>query len=320
MCLVEDQDAEECYTACFPAQSLGHPIGFNEMQPEPVPRVESFHLPGGLQIWNAPQARFDTLFLYRENFVRRCYEQHGVTVRDGDIILDVGANIGMFALSLMQRFRQLRIFCFEPVPNTYACLTRNITECHLGAGHEVTPLNFGLGAADGQITIEFFPGAPSNSTQYSAEKHQGFTKGLGALRWLDLWKTNKRAALLLLPLYPFRERLFARGFERVMAGGVSVPCEVRTLSAIIRERRLERIDLLKIDVEGAEMDVLEGVEECHWPLIRQLAMEVEPANRQRVPALQDRLKSLGFTRIEVESIFRGANSGNALCMLYAVRA
>jgi FkbM family methyltransferase len=290
------------------------------MQPAPAPSIKLFQLPGGLQVWNAPQARFDTLFLYRENFVRHCYEQHGVTLRDGDLILDVGANIGMFALSVMQRFRQLRIYCFEPVPNTYACLTRNVTEFRLGPGHDVTTLNFGLGAADGQIAIEFFPGAPSNSTQYSVEKRRVFTKGLGALRWLDLWKMNQRAALLLLPFYPFRERLFGRGFERVMAGGMSVPCEVRTLSRTIQERRLERIDLLKIDVEGAELEVLAGIEDRHWPLIRQLAMEIEPANRPRVPALQDRLRSSGFARIETESMFRSANSGNALCMLYAVRA
>jgi FkbM family methyltransferase len=293
---------------------------FDQMQPSPAPSIQSIRLPGGLQVWNAPQARFDTLFLYRENFIRRCYEQHGVTLRDGDAILDVGANVGMFALSVMQRFRQLRIYCFEPVPNTYACLTRNVTESRLGGGHEVTTFNFGLGAADGQITLEFFPGAPSNSTQYSVEKRQVFTKGLGALRWLDLWKINKRAALLLLPFYPFRERLFGRGFERVMAGGTSITCEVRTLSRIIDERRLERVDLLKIDVEGAEMDVLAGIEDRHWPRIRQLAMEIEPANRPHVPALQDRLRLLGFARVETESMFHGANSGNALCMLYAVRA
>lgn len=281
--------------------------------------IEWFRLPGGLQVCNAAQARFDTMFLYRENFVRHCYEQHGVVVQPGDLIFDVGANVGMFAMSVMRRFRQLRIYCFEPVPSTYACLSRNLAEPALQGDHKVTALNFGLGAAEAQITIEFFPGAPSNSTQYSAEKHRVFTKGWEALRWADLWKTNKRAALFLLPIYPFRKRLFGRRFERVMAGGTPVVCTIRTLSGMIQEHRLERIDLLKIDVEGAEMDVLAGIEERHWPLIRQIAMEIEPANNQHVPALQDRLKSLGFTRITLDSMFRGAGIRDALRMMYAVR-
>jgi hypothetical protein len=32
--------------------------------------------------------------------------------------------------------------------------------------------------------------------------------------------------------------------------------------------------LLKVDVERAELDVLRGVREEHWPLVRQVAMEV----------------------------------------------
>lgn len=37
---------------------------------------------------------------------------------------------------------------------------------------------------------------------------------------------------------------------------------------------LKTVDLLKIDVERAEMAVLEGVSVEHWPKIRQLVMEV----------------------------------------------
>jgi FkbM family methyltransferase len=280
--------------------------------------IEPFRLPGGLRIWNASQAWFDTMYLYRENFVRHCYEKQGVAIKNGDVIFDVGANVGLFALSVTRRFRQLQLYCFEPVPNTFACLTRNLDGSSLPAGHEITPLNFGLGAAAGQITIEFFPGAPSNSTQYSAEKHHAFAQALGALGWVDLWKNNKGLALVGLPLFPFRKRIFGRKFERVMAGGTSVTCEIRTLSSVIEEHHLARIDLLKIDVEGAEMDVLAGIEERHWPLIRQLAMEIEPANRDQVSALQERLKSLGFAQITVDNMFRGARGG--VGMLYAVRA
>lgn len=37
------------------------------------------------------------------------------------------------------------------------------------------------------------------------------------------------------------------------------------------------VNLLKVDVERAELDVLLGVQPRHWPLIQQVAMEVSQA-------------------------------------------
>src|SRR5262245_16050983 len=127
--------------------------------PSDTHEMKLFRLPDGLQVWNAPESGSDTRFLYRETFERRCHEKNGVAVKDGDVIFDVGASIGMFGLSLMSRFRNLRIFCFEPVPGTWACLARNVGELRQQSGHEVTPMNIGLGGAEAQMTIEFFPGA-----------------------------------------------------------------------------------------------------------------------------------------------------------------
>jgi FkbM family methyltransferase len=283
--------------------------------------MKLFRLPDGLQVWNGPESGSDTHFLYREIFERRSYEKHGVAVSHGDVIFDVGANIGMFGLSLMRRFRNLQIYCFEPVPGTYACLVRNLAESPLRTSHEVMTLNHGLGAADAQTTIEYFPGAPSNSTLYSLEKHRDFPKILDSVRWADMWRTKKSRALLLLPLFPFRKRLLGPAYERMLAKGVSMPCQVRTLSGTIDEHHVERIDLLKIDVEGAEMDVLAGIEDRHWPLIRQLSMEVDPANKHHVPTVIDRLRELGFLRVAVDSMFGGPSKlDDAIaCTIYAVR-
>jgi nonribosomal peptide synthetase DhbF len=292
------------------------------MQQEQAQPMKLFHLPQGLQVWNAPESGSDTHFLYRELFERNAYERNGVTVSDGDVIFDVGANIGMFGLSLMHRHRDLRLYCFEPVPSTFACLMRNLAESPRRAGLDLTALNLALGAAATQTTIEFFPGAPSNSTLYSLEKHRDFPKILDGVQWADLWRVNKLRALLFLPLFPFRKRLLGPAYERVLAKGVSMPCQVRTLSGIIHEYCVERIDLLKIDVEGAELDVLAGIEERHWPRVRQLCMEVDPANKHCVTALKERLHALGFTQVAVESMFGGRSNPEdpVACTIFAVRA
>jgi hypothetical protein len=51
-------------------------------------------------------------------------------------------------------------------------------------------------------------------------------------------------------------------------------CTTVTLSTLIRETGVDRVDLLKIDVEKAELDVLAGIEEPDWPKIQHLVIEV----------------------------------------------
>jgi hypothetical protein len=56
----------------------------------------SVTLPNGLTIQHASTAD-EALFLYRENWVERVYLRRGVALKEGDIVVDVGANIGLFA-------------------------------------------------------------------------------------------------------------------------------------------------------------------------------------------------------------------------------
>jgi FkbM family methyltransferase len=292
------------------------------MEAAPDRGMRLFHLPGGLQVWNSPESETDTQFLYREIFQRRNYEQHGIEVGDGAVVFDVGANVGMFGLSLMERCTGLRLFCFEPVPGTYACLERNLGESTRRAAHEVVMLNMGLGRAEGEARVEFFPGAPSNSTLHSEEKHRDFARILDGVRFADLWRTNKLRALYLAPLFPFRKPLLGAAYERMLSQGVLFSCRIRPLSAIVQDHGVERIDLLKVDVEGAELDVLAGIDGRHWPLVQQIVMEVEPANKPRLGELVDQLRGHGFSQIVVQNMFGGpCRPDDAVgCNIYGTRA
>ena len=78
---------------------------------------------------------------------------------------------------------------------------------------------------------------------------------------------------------------------------LEVQCKLTTLSNICREYSIPRIDLLKIDVEGAELDVLRGIEEEDWPKIKQIAMEIHYSENLR-DETKKLLHSRGFNRIE----------------------
>lgn len=91
--------------------------------------------------------------------------------------------------------------------------------------------------------------------------------------------------------------------------------KVRPLSSVLDELGIDRVDLLKVDVEGAELEVLRGIEERHWPLVRQAVVEVERWQQNR-DTVREVLLAHGFTvHTEQDSVQRAGDIG----MVFAVR-
>ena len=73
-------------------------------------------------------SRPDVQFLYDEIFVDECYAKHGLEIREGATVIDVGGNIGMFALYAARKAGVSgRVFALEPIPRTFAALRENVT-------------------------------------------------------------------------------------------------------------------------------------------------------------------------------------------------
>lgn len=58
-------------------------------------------LPNGLPVTCV--STLDLEFLYDEIFISQIYLQHGVVLKAGEVVLDVGANIGLFSAFAAQR-------------------------------------------------------------------------------------------------------------------------------------------------------------------------------------------------------------------------
>lgn len=54
------------------------------------------------------------------------YNIQNVNFRDGDIVLDLGANIGIFSIALAKKYPKIKIFAFEPLEKNYNNLLRGI--------------------------------------------------------------------------------------------------------------------------------------------------------------------------------------------------
>jgi predicted RNA methylase len=86
--------------------------------------VQQILLPNGTSIYEINP--YETKFLYSEIFVEKNYLKQGAEIGDGSVILDAGANIGMFALYVLLNFAPSQIYCFEPAPHCLEALRANL--------------------------------------------------------------------------------------------------------------------------------------------------------------------------------------------------
>lgn len=244
----------------------------------------------GRRLWNSAAARRETEFIANEIFRDHCYEQHGIQIRDGDVVVDAGANIGVFTLSLLERFVRMKIVAVEPSPVSRACLERNLAPARRPKC-DVRILDCALGAEAGRLKLTYFPNAPGNSTLKPEEKQSEVDRLVHAST-----PAQARTLHALLGLMPksWVEIALKLHFAPLFKRTSESECSVRRLSEVMAEQGLQVIDLLKIDVEGFEGEVIRGIDEGDWPKIRQLVMEVSPANKPMLPDLSERLQKLGF--------------------------
>jgi FkbM family methyltransferase len=58
------------------------------------------------------------------------------------VILDIGANVGSFAAWAIGRWPGCHVHCYEPLPDNFALLAKNLAQC---AGRSVSLYNFAIG-------------------------------------------------------------------------------------------------------------------------------------------------------------------------------
>jgi hypothetical protein len=91
---------------------------------------------------------------------------------------------------------------------------------------------------------------------------------------------------------------------------------VGTLSQVLRETGVDRIDLLKVDVEKSEHEVLAGIADADWFKIRQLVVEVHDQDGRQAD-IKRLLEQRGYViEAEQDLLLRATN----LYTLYARRA
>jgi FkbM family methyltransferase len=70
-------------------------------------------------------------FLFQETWLRRIYSPPGYEIGPGEIVIDIGANIGVFATYAATRAPDVRVYAYEPFPGNVEWLRHNIRESGL---------------------------------------------------------------------------------------------------------------------------------------------------------------------------------------------
>ena len=138
------------------------------------------------------------------------YEIKEVQIQKNDIIIDAGANIGLFSLLAAKKGAK-KIFAFEPSAYTYSILSSNI----MINNYEkiITPVNLGIYSK--RCTMDFIQ----------------TTGNIGSSRIVDIYNN--------IP-------------------GERCKINLVSLDEWVEENKVERVDFIKADIEGAERDLIEG--------------------------------------------------------------
>jgi FkbH-like protein/FkbM family methyltransferase len=256
-------------------------------------------LPNGLEIAHLNQ--YETDYLYKEIFEDRCYLKHGIRLRDGDTVVDIGANIGMFSLFVLANCANARVFALEPAPVVYDLLRANAD----AYGSNLRALNLGAADKPGSATLTFY----EESSVFSGF-HPDDAEDLSAVQAVvrNMLRGSTPAGG---SIERYVQELTAGRLRRT-----SQECAMTSVSALMREQGIDRVNLLKIDAEKSELAIVRGIDEGDWAKIDQIVIEVHDRSQQAVRQIERMLAEKGYRcAVECEALLEDSGLYN----VYATR-
>jgi FkbM family methyltransferase len=172
-------------------------------------------------------------------------------------LVDVGANQGEVSLYAARRLSQGRVIAFEPVDENYRRLANNV---RLNGLTNVVTCNYCLGDRNGEVQL-------FAAEKQSSKHRHGWNEGLASMFAVDAQTDSFSTA------------------------------KICRLDDVLPKLNVDRLDVLKVDVEGAELHVLRGARESITRYRPNIIVEMNA----------ETFKSAGYSVDELSAFLRSLN-------------
>ncbi len=222
-------------------------------------------LPNGLKLaLRSPQQAGCANYIIKEIFHQQAYRRPGFELRPGDTVVDIGGNVGVFALWAAGQAK--RVISIEPT-SAINCLEQSL---ELNGISNVSTIRCAVSDVAGTLELLQYPGF--NGVSHAAN----FKPAAWGQRLIKL--------------------LWGKDQEKPMR--VSCPCQ--SLDEVMLTAGVDHVDFLKVDCEGGEYAIFDSVSDATLARISRVAMEfheIHPSHNHR--RIVKRLRTAGF-EVKVE--------------------
>ncbi len=249
----------------------------------------SYRLPNGLEIAHLNQ--YETEYVFQEIFLDRSYLKHDIALEDGDIIIDIGANIGLFSLWVNHMCQDPVVYAYEPSPVVHEILATNAKLY----GKNIRPFAYGVSDRRKEAEFTFYEKSSVFSSFNADEELDKEAISAVVRNMLRESATTDTGALDQYVEEIMVDRMQSKHFT----------CKLISIDDIIQENDIEHIDLLKIDAEKSELPILQGISDENWLKIKQIVMEVHDTEGPVIEEVRSILEQQGFDfHIEEEDLLQ----------------
>ncbi|WP_166678830.1 non-ribosomal peptide synthetase [Kribbella voronezhensis] len=230
--------------------------------------------------------------LYLDVVVSNNYGRFGMLDGPIEVVVDVGANIGLFALSVLDRHPEARVIAVEPHPAFAQALRANTAD-------RVSVVEAAAAQTRGEAPLFIYDQMPAMS---SLNPEPDYDRQLMA-SLIDNQLNRVGAGVATAP-----------AIGLVGENPVAHPVQTVRLSDLLADHNCTSVSLLKVDVQHGELDVLLGLDDGDWTRIERIVVEVQDRDKQ-LDDLQQLLSMHGFsTSVHFDAIL---HAGSRVRFLYA---
>jgi len=141
---------------------------FRRYDPEALAEVEAGEVVSPVAVGGETFAVGDlgpstTVGSVADDLARDAYRLDQLDLGPGDVVVDIGAHVGLVSMAIARRHPHVVVYALEPMPVTFLLLKRNLGRNRVA---NVVPLRLAVTADGGDLHLQMWPGNTGGATGF----------------------------------------------------------------------------------------------------------------------------------------------------------